>query len=333
MEKKYINLFLLLTVILQNNIFSMEKFNTLDTETEKKETNLLNIMPELLEKIIHDVVESRIKDWDGNKDFNIIKKEIAKDLASIKLTSQYFSGIIEDKYLKNNKGFDELVIDSIIKTIDRQLQNKILNYEQKRQEKTDRLIELLDKPTSYCSLHKGDYPQVMQLIDDGANINAQDRYGNTVLIKAVEDGRKDIVELLLAKGADINATNNDGATALMLAVRDSYKSMVELLIAKGANINIPDNYNNTTLITATARSCKDIVELLIAAGADINAKNNSGSTALFYATGEYNIMKLLIDKGANVNHENNDGRTVLFYASRDYREDIVELLINNGAYV
>jgi len=65
MKKRYINLFLLLIVILQNNIFLMGKFNTLNTETEEKEISLLNIMHKLLEEIIHDVVESRIRGWDA----------------------------------------------------------------------------------------------------------------------------------------------------------------------------------------------------------------------------------------------------------------------------
>ena len=76
------------------------------------------------------------------KDFNIIKKEIAKNLASIKSISRYLSGIIECKYLKHNKGFNVLIIDFIIKIIDdEQLQNKILNYEQERQYRTSKLIE------------------------------------------------------------------------------------------------------------------------------------------------------------------------------------------------
>ena len=249
----------------------MEKSNTSNTETEKKEANLLNIMHELLEKIIHDIVESHIRYWDGIKDFNIIKKETAKDLANIKLTSRYLSGIIEYKYLKDNESFNELVIDSIIKTIDdEQLQNKILNYEQKRQEKTDRLIELLNRnlydiirDLDFSQiLDQGYWPKVMQLIYDGANINAQDKYGLTALMYAAFNENENKVKPLIAVGANINIQANDGSTALILAtIRDDVDT-VELLIAAGANIDIQDNYGKTALMYAIEKGHKDIVKLL-----------------------------------------------------------------------
>ncbi len=350
MKKIYINLFLLSIVILQNNIFSMEKSNTSNAETEKKETNLFNIMHELLEKIIHDVVESHIINWDGTQDFNMIKKEIAKDLTSIQLTSKYFSGIIEYNYLKNNKGFNELVINSIIKTIDKQLQNKILNYEQNRREKTDELIKLLNQNSFSRLTRERDYLQkIMQLIYDGADINVQDNHGRTALMHIVIEinGRavglpltntnrqyeaaKNAVELLIAAGANINLKNKCNRTALMYAAMDKRGiDIVKLLIASGANIDIKDDSGKTALIyAAMEKRGADIVKLLIDSVVDINATDNSGKTALIYAAMNkrgVDIVKLLIASGANINATDNSGKTALKYAVKKDREDIVELL-------
>jgi ankyrin repeat protein len=46
------------------------------------------------------------------------------------------------------------------------------------------------------------------------------------------------LELLLNKGADINAENSFGQTALMKAVSEENKLLVDLLLKKGAKVQI-----------------------------------------------------------------------------------------------
>ena len=55
------------------------------------------------------------------------------------------------------------------------------------------------------------------IITNGANVNAKDRFDNTPLHYAVQTDQKEIIELLIAKGADVNAKNNNGRTPLDLA--------------------------------------------------------------------------------------------------------------------
>jgi len=57
------------------------------------------------------------------------------------------------------------------------------------------------------------------MIEHGADVNAKDNYGYTVLILAARNGHTEIVELLIERGADIEAMNNDGNTALIQAAR------------------------------------------------------------------------------------------------------------------
>jgi len=54
---------------------------------------------------------------------------------------------------------------------------------------------------------------------------------------AVAEGKKEIVEFLIAKGANVNAANEEGATPLWKAAQMGQKEIVELLIAKGATVN------------------------------------------------------------------------------------------------
>ena len=54
-----------------------------------------------------------------------------------------------------------------------------------------------------CAL--GNTQDVIEAIQNGANINAKDKYGRTALILAVEGGHTGTAELLLKLGADVNA--------------------------------------------------------------------------------------------------------------------------------
>jgi len=85
---------------------------------------------------------------------------------------------------------------------------------------------------------------VQILLDNGANINHQDNYGQTALLKAAYEGHKDIVQILLDNGANINhqrKKNNDGSTALMRAALGRNKDVVKLLLDKGANTRLKGN--------------------------------------------------------------------------------------------
>ncbi len=62
---------------------------------------------------------------------------------------------------------------------------------------------------------------VQCLVDNGVDVNATDRDGNTALMAASETGNLDIVNILLRKGADVRARNKQGQTALTKVSRSS----------------------------------------------------------------------------------------------------------------
>ncbi|MBQ3456291.1 MAG: ankyrin repeat domain-containing protein, partial [Synergistaceae bacterium] len=64
---------------------------------------------------------------------------------------------------------------------------------------------------------EGDTQGIMEAINAGANINAQDNDGKTALMLIAENGHKEIVNVLIKAGADVNAKNKEGMTALILA--------------------------------------------------------------------------------------------------------------------
>ena len=136
---------------------------------------------------------------------------------------------------------------------------------------------------------------VAMLLEKGADMNATDNYGETVLQWASENGHTEIVKMLLEKGADVNAKRNCGNAALSSASYGGYTEIVTMLLEYGAIVNAEDNHGWTALQLASENGRIETVAMLLADGADVNAKNNDGNTALQVAseTGHTEIVKLL----------------------------------------
>lgn len=142
----------------------------------------------------------------------------------------------------------------------------------------DKVIEKIKMPASFNIDEVSEI--IKQLIATGADVNATDEHGKTVLMKVIPKAIKPLVEA----GANINATNSDGETALMNVVKaNADLETIAVLIDAGADINVADNQGRTALmhaILAADWSGIKALPLLIGAGADANIADSSEKTAL-----------------------------------------------------
>jgi uncharacterized protein len=170
---------------------------------------------------------------------------------------------------------------------------------------------------------------VQALLARGADVNAKDKGGGTVLMAASATGHLDIVQALLDKGADVNAKGNLG-TALIGASAAGHLDVMQTLLDKGADVNAKGALGTTALMGASFAGHLDIVQALLARGADVNAPMNNGNNALMGASraGRVDVVRALLAKGADVNARTNNGMTALTVA----RNAAVEaLLVQAGA--
>jgi len=182
------------------------------------------------------------------------------------------------------------------------------------------------------------------LLDQGADVNAKDKAGQTALYVAVQQNKNtDSIKLLLDKGADINTKDKVGRTALHIAVQ--YKSIdsVKCLLDEGADINTKNMFGQTALHIAVEYKSVDIIKLLLGEGADINIQDEDGKTAvnmqdkygrtvlhIMAQNGNSDSIKHLLGQGADINAKDKAGQTALHIAVQYKSIDSVKCLLDEG---
>jgi ankyrin repeat protein len=115
------------------------------------------------------------------------------------------------------------------------------------------------------------------LLDWGADITLRDEFGSTALIAAGSSYigiQAEAVRLLLRHGADANACNDDGETVLHYAVLDNEPRLVEDILNHGIDASISSRRGGSALHFAVYKGYADIVKLLLAHGADLELRHS-----------------------------------------------------------
>jgi ankyrin repeat protein len=103
-------------------------------------------------------------------------------------------------------------------------------------------------PAFHEAAEKGQLKQVTEMLKTNPEwLDSEDDEGETALMEAAEEGKLEVVRLLIDRGADINHQDWDGETALMEAVQDDRLEVVELLLQRGAALGCLDSDCRTVL--------------------------------------------------------------------------------------
>jgi ankyrin repeat protein len=107
--------------------------------------------------------------------------------------------------------------------------------------------------------------------------------GWTALCYAIETGRKDVAELLMAAGATMTGTGRRrGQTLLMYAVQRRDPDVTKLLLEHTGpqGINETDHLGRTALHMACEGNRVEVIKVLLLAGADYKMRDLTGRTPL-----------------------------------------------------
>ncbi|KAJ6527956.1 ankyrin repeat-containing domain protein, partial [Mycena vulgaris] len=185
----------------------------------------------------------------------------------------------------------------------------------------------------YAAAFGGQTEMVRELLEKGADVNAQaGRDGNALCI-AASGGHSGIVRELLKRGADVNAQAGRHGNALYRASSEGHTEIVQELLERGVDVNAQGGYLSTALQAASSRGCTDVVRELLKRGANINAQGGGWGNALQAACagGQIEVVRELLERGADVNAQGGRDENALQAASLRGYTEIVRELLERGA--
>lgn len=158
----------------------------------------------------------------------------------------------------------------------------------------------------------------------------------SVLHRAVNCGKVEVVRLLAKQKALMKAKDKHGWTPLHWAVASGQLEIVKLLVEFGADTNVNAEYDEwriehlTPLHLAARGGHIEVVKFLVAElHVDVNAKTHSGWTPLYLAAenGHVEIVRLLVSEfGVDPNTKANCGKTAIQWAYEGGHNKVVKVL-------
>jgi len=173
----------------------------------------------------------------------------------------------------------------------------------------------------FYAANNGNLEILNMLIENGANIDAVDSERNyTPLLEALTQGQAACAKQLILKGANIQVIGKNNVTPLQFTIEHDMHEVSDLLIRKGCQFGTSPSEDVRTFFGAVIRAHTLAVAEMLSSGINANeSEEENGFSPLFFCTtsGHEDIVKLLIKNGAQVNRTNKDGDTALLHLLKE----------------
>ena len=209
-------------------------------------------------------------------------------------------------------------------------------------------------PAAVVKLNIDEVQNLLQ--QDGVDVNARDRHGNTALHLT---NNISIVSLFINAGADLNLQNEDGDTPLhrsfvldqdmfgeFLSDHRKFLELVTVLLEAGASPNTQNKYGYNILhslfvyggiagLCFEASLIYEFIALLLKFNVDVNMPDYERCTPLHHAVEERKVLnaELLMRSGAQIDARDFRGMTSLQHLSQSDDEEMIQLLLQSQAEV
>ncbi|KAF7155463.1 hypothetical protein CNMCM5623_007534 [Aspergillus felis] len=183
-------------------------------------------------------------------------------------------------------------------------------------------------------------PKLAYLVTD-EHLRYQDRWGYTILHRAVHKNAEAIVKLIARRCAQHKMANYQGCTPLQLAISGGRIRITRMLVNAGFDLSAKDLGGRTPLHWACSESSRDsniaeMVEHMLAKGAEPSVVGKFKETLLHVILEDnlkpnLTVVQKVIDAGVDVDALDIDGFSPLWWCVTNGHESAFELLLAHGA--
>jgi ankyrin repeat protein len=207
-----------------------------------------------------------------------------------------------------------------------------------REEIADLLLARGARYTLFIAALRGDDQFVRDaLLRDGSLANFEDTCHHRVLSAAVRRGNAAMTRLLLDRGADPNLPEEGAPRGLSLwiAVNDRRRDLVDMLLAHGADPNANVDSSGTPMSQAHSRRDRELTELLRAHGGHQQQSPDRDRVAQLVQAGKLDDAEQLLRENLHWIHDDQAGwgDGILAGPANDGRNDVIAMLMRLGATV
>ena len=189
---------------------------------------------------------------------------------------------------------------------------------------------------------RGNSATVAALLRHGANVNARNAKGLSVLWQATAGGHVEIIQQLLERGALVIPEKEYGRSPFHLAMLNGDLAAVNCFISlRGQKDNIRSvvtdidpMFKDTLLHCAAQNGSRPIIELCIEGGEAVSGRDFFGMTPLLVAAqyGQLGAVNCLLEKGAKLEEEDRKTKDrAVHYAAKEGHTKLLASLISRSA--
>lgn len=231
---------------------------------------------------------------------------------AVPLKSNFKSKQNEDKFREAIRNNDLTIIKDL-------LDQDLINLD------PPHISGLINKPLAYA-VQFGTLESIKLIMNYDVDIDGQVSYGDTPLLKALENNKFEIAKYLIEQGADLNIPNSFGYSPFTGICMTGNMDLLQLAIDNGGRINesymVTNNnnfgaFNFNALQMAVKNNHYEIVKILLENGGNPNVKTDGISSLdiakdlnnneLLGLLNEYKDKNFVIPTTDNVSLEKNNG--------------------------
>lgn len=176
------------------------------------------------------------------------------------------------------------------------------------------------------AIRRGDVESVKKILSEGLDVNQFNSRGVSPLMVACQNGRLDMIRLLLNGDAKVDLQNRKGWSVLMKAidrnrVGSNHIEVVKLLLEYDPNLELKTTMGLSALTIAYNKRDMKMIELLVQKGVQVNDENLKSGLSLAIFSGNIIVSKLFLERGAE---KSNVLTEACFFNNSDFVKALLE---------